>query len=106
MRGAGLGLGLCLLAALACATPTLEDQRTLTADAVDLRNEARFGDGPPSRVFLITVAGLHPADYLDPFGHAAAEGALVQMPTLARLAREGATGLAARPQQAGAPAYE
>lgn len=96
-RGAGLGLGLCLLAALACATPTLEGQRTLTADAVDLRNEARFGDGPPSRVFLITVAGLRPVDYLDPFGHAAAEGALVHMPSLARLAREGATGLAARP---------
>jgi hypothetical protein len=84
-----------LVSALACATPTLEGERTLTE--VDPRREARFAEGPPERVFLITVAGLRATDYLDPFGHAAAEGALVRMPTLARLAREGATGLAAIP---------
>ncbi|MEM9176379.1 MAG: alkaline phosphatase family protein [Myxococcota bacterium] len=86
--------------ALGCATPTLEDQRTFADPGP--RNEARFGDGPPARVFLITVAGLRAADYLDPFGHAAADGALVHMPTLARLAREGATGLAATPPAPGA----
>ncbi len=84
-----------LVAAFGCAKPTLEDERTLRD--VDPRREARFAEGPPARVFLITVAGLRAADYLDPFGHAAAEGALVHMPTLARLAREGATGLAAIP---------
>ena len=86
-----------LLGGGACTTPTLENDRSLTADSVDPRNEARFGEGPPARVFLITVAGLRPADYLDPFGHAAADGALVHMPTLARLAREGAAGLTAIP---------
>ena len=94
---ARMGLVLGLLATLACATPTLEGERTLTAEEVDPRNEARFAEGPPARVFLITVAGLRAADYLDPFGHAAADGARVHMPTLARLAREGATGLAAAP---------
>ncbi|CAM9424758.1 unnamed protein product, partial [Discosporangium mesarthrocarpum] len=95
-RGLGPVSGLLgLVAALACATPTLENERTLVD--IDPRNEARFSEGAPARVFLITVAGLRAADYLDPFGHAAADGALVHMPTLARLAREGATGLAAIP---------
>ncbi|MCR9095537.1 MAG: alkaline phosphatase family protein [bacterium] len=89
-----LGL-LGVVASLACSTPTLQGERTLVD--VDPRQEARFSEGPPERVFLITVAGLRAADYLDPFGHAAAEGALVHMPTLARMAREGATGLAAIP---------
>lgn len=86
---------LSLVTALACATPTLENERTLAG--ADPRREARFAEGPPERIFLITVAGLRAADYLDPFGHAAADGALVHMPTLARLAREGAAGLAATP---------
>ena len=85
------------LTALGCATPTLEGDRELTREEEDPRQQARFSEGPPQRVFLISVAGLRSADYLDPFGHAAADGALVHMPTLARLAREGATGLAATP---------
>ena len=65
------------LTALGCATPTLEGDRELTREEEDPRQQARFSEGPPQRVFLISVAGLRPADYLDPFGHAAADGALV-----------------------------
>ena len=85
---------------LGCATPTLEDRRELIRE--DPRKQARFQEGPPRRVMMISVAGLQASDYLDPFGHAAADGALVHMPSLARLAREGATGLAAMPPSPGA----
>lgn len=102
-RAGGLGrvaLGAALLAALGCAAPSLESERTLV-DA-DPRRQARFAEGPPRRVFLISVAGLGAGDYLDPFGHAAATGALVHMPALAQLAREGAHALAAYPPAPGA----
>jgi len=89
------------LAISGCAAPTLKDQQTLI-DA-DPRRQARFTDGAPQRVFLITVAGLQASDYLDPFGHAAAEGARVHMPTLARMAREGAMARVALPPSPGAP---
>ncbi len=58
--------------------------------------------GPPRRVFLITVAGLESSDYLDAWGHAFAEGERVRMPNLARLAREGVTGIDAYPPSPGA----
>ena len=83
-----------------CAQPTLSVQQELIQ--LDPRRQARFAEGPPQRVVLVSVAGLSPVDYLDPFGHAAAEGALVHMPTLARLAREGVTALAATPPVPGA----
>ncbi len=89
------------LSLMACAQPrTLADEQELIQQ--DPRRQARFQEGPPARVFLISVAGLRPTDYLDPFGHAAAEGALVHMPSLARLAREGVTVLGATPPVPGA----
>ncbi len=93
MRAVSVGFALGGLGLMGCATPTLSDQQELIK--TDPRRQARFEDGPPRRVVLVTVAGLQPGDYLDPFGHAAADGALVHMPTLARLAREGVTALAA-----------
>lgn len=85
-----------------CATQdgTLRDRATLAE--LDPRREVRFAEGPPQRVVLISVAGLRAGDYLDPTGGAAAPGEPVRMPNLARLAREGVTGLAARPPSPGA----
>lgn len=83
----------------ACAAPTLEDKRTLMLGG---RREALAEDGPPRRVFLITVAGLDAADYLDPWGRVAADGDPVLMPELATLAREGAVGIRAIPPSPGA----
>jgi len=94
--GPALQVGLATIAMLAawgCATPSTQEPQEPVRD--EARARARFGEGPPSRVLLLTVAGLVPSNYLDPFGHAAGEGALVHMPELARLAREGVTGLAA-----------
>lgn len=89
-------LGLWLVA---CAAPTLKGERELT-DIVP-RSAALQEAGPPRRVILLTVAGLDASDYLDPWGHAAAPGAAVRMPRLAKLAREGITGLAALPPSPG-----
>ena len=101
IRRIAAALGAVSIAGLiGCATPTLEDRRELIRE--DPRKQARFQEGPPRRVMMISVAGLQASNYLDPFGHAAAEGALVHMPSLARLAREGATGLAAMPPSPGA----
>lgn len=91
--------GLAALGLMGCAAPSLKDQQELINQ--DPRRHPRFSAGAPKRVVLITVAGLRAGDYLDPFGHAAAEGALVHMPTLARMAREGAMGLAALPPSPG-----
>lgn len=91
--------GLAAVGLMGCAVPSLEDQQELIKR--DPLRRPRFEEGAPKRVVLITVAGLEAADYLDPFGHAAAEGALVHMPALARMAREGATGLAAFPPSPG-----
>jgi len=82
-----------------CAAPTLKGDREL-AD-MDPRSAALREAGPPRRVILLTVAGLDASDYLDPWGHAAAPGAAVRMPRLAKLARQGATGLAALPPSPG-----
>ncbi|MAG33332.1 MAG: hypothetical protein CL908_20850 [Deltaproteobacteria bacterium] len=84
----------CGLVGLSCATPTLEDQRTISSES---RSGALRGAGTPRRVVVITVAGLESADFLDPWGHVAAEGESVRMPQLAGLAREGVIGVHARP---------
>lgn len=83
----------------ACAAPSLQGDRELVG--ADPRSSALLEPGPPRRVILLTVAGLDASDYLDPWGHAAAPGAAVRMPNLARLAREGVTGLAALPPSPG-----
>ncbi len=99
-RGIGNAVGwlACAALATACATPTLQDQRVATRE---FSPGARRAPGPPRRVLLLTVAGLESMDFLDPWGQAAAEGAGVRMPNLARLAREGAMGIAARPPTPG-----
>lgn len=102
MRGHDLRAGIligCWLVAAACATPTLEDRRL---ERVDPRDHALSAGGPPRRVLLLTVPGLTASDYLSPDGYAVADGAPVRMPRLARLAREGAAALSARPPTPGA----
>ncbi len=83
---------------LGCATPTLDDQRSLTKEPTV---DAMKAPGPPRRVILITVGGLESADFLDAFGHAASPGEQVLMPNLARMGREGAIGIQARPPSPG-----
>jgi hypothetical protein len=88
----------CVLIALGCATPTLRDQRSLTAELIpDDGGAAMRGSGPPRRVILITVAGLESADFLNQWGRTASERDAVRMPILARLGREGTIGVQVRP---------
>jgi len=88
----------CMLIALGCATPTLRDQRSLTADMIpDDGGAAMRGSGPPRRVILITVAGLESADFLNQWGHTASERDLVRMPNLARLGSQGTIGIQVHP---------
>lgn len=93
-------LVVCALSLSACATPTLEAERDLTR--TDVRASAMREPGPPRRVFLISVAGLNSSDFLDAWGRTVSEGEAVRMPNLARLAREGAMGIAAFPPSPGA----
>ncbi len=85
---------------LGCAAPTLSGQRTMAT--VTSYAEALEQPGAPRRVLLITVAGLEAADFLNAWGGVAAPGEAVRMPNLARLAREGAVGIHARPPTPGA----
>ncbi|HIF95059.1 MAG: alkaline phosphatase family protein [Myxococcales bacterium] len=88
----------CVLIALGCATPTLRDQRSLTADMIPDDGGAAMRDsGPPRRVILITVAGLESADFLNGWGRTASEGDAVRMPNLARLGRQGTIGIQVHP---------
>jgi predicted AlkP superfamily pyrophosphatase or phosphodiesterase len=94
LMGCAFALGL-----VACAAPTLEDDRDLTDH--EFRRDAMREAGPPTRIFLITVSGLDSSNYLDPWGHSVAEGGEVVMPNLAKLAREGAMGIYAIPPSPG-----
>jgi len=84
---------------VSCATETLKDKTFTFSEA---RLSALSEAGPPRRVFLITIAGLLSADFLNARGHIASERDNVRMPNLARLAREGAIGMQAHPPTPGA----
>jgi predicted AlkP superfamily pyrophosphatase or phosphodiesterase len=84
----------CVSCTTSCTTPTLRESGPL--DSV-LGQSARRGGGPPERVVLISVAGLDSSDFLNVWGDAASESDGVRMPNLARLAREGATGVRLHP---------
>ncbi len=83
---------------LSCAAPTLRDQR-LDSD-LSRQSPLRLA-GPPSRVILISIAGLESADFLNARGHIASQRDDVRMPNLARLAREGAIGIRVHPPTPG-----
>lgn len=87
------------LVSVSCAAPTLKDEATAFSDS---RMVALRGEGPPNRVFLISVAGLESADFLNARGHIASTRDNVRMPNLARLAGEGAIGIRAHPPTPGA----
>jgi hypothetical protein len=89
---------ICALVSASCATPTLRDEATAFSDS---RLTALRGEGPPSRVFLISIAGLESADFLNARGHIASARDNVRMPNLARLAREGSIGIQAHPPTPG-----
>jgi hypothetical protein len=86
------------LVSVACAAPSLRDEATAFSDS---RMVALRGEGPPSRVFLISIAGLESADFLNARGHIASARDNVRMPNLARLAREGSIGIQAHPPTPG-----
>jgi len=65
------------------------------------RSTALGESGPPSRVFLITIAGLQSGDFLNARGHIASERDKIRMPNLARLAREGSIGIQVHPPMPG-----
>ncbi|MBK7951119.1 MAG: alkaline phosphatase family protein [Deltaproteobacteria bacterium] len=112
-------IGACL--ALACAGASPEKRGASPAPQTRLR--ALREAGAPSRVVLITIAGLESSDYLGPAGFAlgpagyalgsagfavgsadaasASADASVRMPVLGRLAAEGVTGLRAWPPAPG-----
>jgi hypothetical protein len=91
-------------AGVGCATPTLEDQRSLTKeDKEDKGAEAMRASGPPRRVILITVGGLESSDFLNAFGHTASVLDRVRMPNLARMGREGVMAIQARPPSPSSP---
>jgi hypothetical protein len=92
----------CVLIALGCTTPTLRDQRSLTADMIPDGGGAAMRDpGPPRRVVVITVAGLESADFLNQWGHAASANDRVRMPNLARMGRQGTIGIHVQPPSPG-----
>jgi len=84
----------CALACLSCATSSLSDEDAAKDDST--LAGWRQG-GPPRRVILITIAGLEATDFLNVWGHAASENDPVQMPNLARFAREGSIGIQVSP---------
>jgi hypothetical protein len=86
------------LVSMSCTAPTLKDEATAFSDS---RIAALRGEGPPSRVFLISIAGLESADFLNARGHIASARDNVRMPNLARLAREGSIGIQAHPPTPG-----
>ena len=93
-----LGLLGWLFVSVGCATPSLENRRSATLDS---NREAIEAAGPPRRVVLITVGGLDSSDFLNSWGHVVNATDRVRMPTLARLAREGAIGVEAHPPTPG-----
>ena len=90
---------ICAVMSVSCATETLKDKTFTFSES---RLSALSDSGPPRRVFLITIAGLLSADFLNARGHIASERDNVGMPNLARLAREGAIGIQAHPPTPGA----
>ena len=90
---------ICAVMSVSCTAQTLKDKSFTFSEA---RLSALSDAGPPRRVFLITIAGLLSADFLNARGHIASERDNVRMPNLARLAREGAIGMQAHPPTPGA----
>ena len=73
-----------------CATPA--QQRAARGELPAGRIAALQREGPPTRVLLISVAGLEASDFLAPGGFIAQPGQPVRMPRLAVLAGEGVVG--------------
>jgi predicted AlkP superfamily pyrophosphatase or phosphodiesterase len=90
---------ICAVVNVSCATETLKDKSFQFSES---RLSALRDAGTPRRVFLITIAGLVSADFLNARGHIASDRDNVRMPNLARLAREGAIGMQAHPPTPGA----
>jgi len=98
-----IGVVPALVCALACASAGPGTRRTESEADADRLSALREA-GAPARVVLVTLAGLESEDFLAPSGFVAAEGDPVRMPTLARLAAEGAFGVRATPPAPGSSA--
>ena len=95
-------IAIALIAAglVACKTPSQRERLPEGAPRPG-RIAALRGPGPPTRVIMITVAGLTASDFLAADGYVATEGDRVRMPNVARLAREGVVGEHALPPSPG-----
>jgi hypothetical protein len=89
------------MAVLALACASASPGRRGREAAPETRLRALREAGAPSRVVLVTVAGLEAADFLGPTGFVPGDGEPVRMPVLARLAAEGVIGMRARPPAPG-----
>jgi hypothetical protein len=92
---------------LGCTTPATWGGAA-DADVEEAEDEPKPGriaalrrEGPPTRVIVITVAGLEAADFLGPDGYVGVDRPGVRMPNLARLAAEGVMGIRAVPPNPG-----
>lgn len=89
-RARRIGVWLLVPGLLSCATPA--QRRAEQGVSPPGRIAALRSPGPPTRVVLISVAGLRAADFLTPDGYVAGDADPVRMPRLARLAGEGVIG--------------
>jgi len=88
---------------VACATPFTAGDEEREGQSIPKpgRIAALRGQGPPSRILLISVAGLESSDFLLADGYVATDLDYVRMPNLARLAGEGVVGEHALPPSPG-----
>jgi predicted AlkP superfamily pyrophosphatase or phosphodiesterase len=100
---AGRVVALWLVAALvSCATPSQKAAKQAEEGERQIgRMTALQSKGPPTRIILMTVAGLKASDFLTSDGYVAADGGPVRMPNLATLARQGVVGERAFPPSPG-----